>query len=65
MKISPTIIYTIIVSLGGFIFGFDASVISGTLNFIVTEFNLTSIEQGYVDSAPTLGAIIPTVTAGI
>ncbi|MFT6528978.1 MAG: sugar porter (SP) family MFS transporter [Psychrosphaera sp.] len=65
MKISPTIIYTIIVSLGGFIFGFDASVISGTLNFIVTEFDLTSIEQGFVVSAPTLGAIIATVTAGI
>lgn len=65
MKISPTIIYTIIVSLGGFIFGFDASVISGTLNFIVSEFNLTSIEQGFVVSAPTLGAIIATVTAGV
>jgi sugar porter (SP) family MFS transporter len=65
MKISPVVLYTIIVSLGGFIFGFDASVISGTLNFIVSEFNLSSIEQGLVVSAPTLGAIIATVTAGV
>lgn len=64
MKISPVVLYTIIVSLGGFIFGFDASVISGTLGFIVSEFNLSSIEQGFVVSAPTLGAIIATVTAG-
>ena len=65
MKISPIVLYTIIVSLGGFIFGFDASVISGTLNFITSEFNLTSIEQGFVVSAPTLGAIIATVSAGV
>lgn len=65
MKISPVVLYTIIVSLGGFIFGFDASVISGTLNFIVSEFSLSSIEQGLVVSAPTLGAIIATVTAGV
>ncbi len=65
MNISPALLYTIIVSLGGFIFGFDASVISGTLNFVVAEFNLSSIEQGLVVSAPTLGAIIATVTAGV
>ena len=65
MKFSPVLFYTVIVSLGGFIFGFDASVISGTVNFVVTEFELNAIEQGFVVSAPTLGAIIATLSAGI
>lgn len=65
MKISPVLLYTIIVSLGGFIFGFDASVISGTANYLTTEFQLNDIQLGFVFSAPTLGAIIATLSAGI
>ena len=61
---SPAFRYTLIVSLGGFIFGFDASVISGTVGFVVSEFNLTTLQQGLVVSAPTLGAILSTLTAG-
>lgn len=64
-KFPPMLKYALIVSLGGFIFGFDASVISGTVTFIVTEFNLNTLEQGLVVSAPTLGAIISTLTAGV
>lgn len=65
MKISPVLFYTIIVSLGGFIFGFDASVISGTQNYLINEFNLSELELGFVTSAPTLGAIIATLSAGV
>jgi predicted MFS family arabinose efflux permease len=56
--------YTIIVSLGGFIFGFDASVISGAIGFVATEFSLSTWQQGFVVSSPTLGGIIATITAG-
>ncbi|WP_371187909.1 sugar porter family MFS transporter [Thalassotalea maritima] len=65
MKLSPVLLYTIIVSLGGFIFGFDASVISGTANYLTNEFQLDDIQLGFVFSAPTLGAIIATLTAGV
>lgn len=64
MKLNPIIFYTVIVSLGGFIFGFDASVVSGTIGQITTEFGLSPIDQGLVVAAPTLGAIISTLTAG-
>lgn len=64
MTVSRVLFYTIFVSLGGFIFGFDASVISGAVNFIVAEFNLTPIELGFVVSAPTLGATIAIFAAG-
>ncbi len=62
--LSPTLCYTLIVSLGGFIFGFDASVISGAVGFVTTEFGLSAWQQGFVVSSPTLGAIIATLCAG-
>ncbi|QDP00334.1 sugar porter family MFS transporter [Thalassotalea sp. PS06] len=54
----------VIVSLGGFVFGFDASVISGVVNFVAVEFDLNEWEQGFVVSAPTLGAAIASLIAG-
>lgn len=65
MPISKVFLYTLCVSLGGFIFGFDASVISGAVNFIVEEFALTPIQLGFVVSAPTLGATIAILFAGL
>ena len=62
--LSPALIYTLIVSLGGFIFGFDASVISGTVGFVSREFDLTTWQQGMVVSAPTLGGILAMLVAG-
>ncbi len=56
--LSPSLYYTLIVSLGGFIFGFDASVISGAIGFIDAQFSLSEWEQGFVVSSPTLGALL-------
>lgn len=64
MRFNPVVMYTIIVSLGGFIFGFDASVISGTIGQISVEFGLDSVQQGAVVAAPTLGGILATISAG-
>ena len=41
-----TVKVALIVALGGFLMGFDASVISGVVSFIEPEFNLTKIELG-------------------
>lgn len=54
----------IVVSLGGFVFGFDASVISGVVGFVTTEFNLTPIQAGFVVAAPTLSGLIATPLMG-
>lgn len=64
MSYNPVVLFTIIVSLGGFIFGFDASVISGTIGQISAEFGLSNVQQGFVVAAPTLGGIVATVAAG-
>lgn len=60
-----TLYITFIVALGGFVFGFDASVIAGTVNFITETFSLTHWQQGIVVSAPTLGALIAMFFAGV
>jgi len=53
------------VSLGGFLFGFDASVISGVVGFIVPEFGLNEWQLGLVVGAPTLGGIIASMCGAL
>lgn len=48
----------LVVSLGGFVFGFDASVISGVVGFVSREYRLDVWQEGLVVSAPTLAAIL-------
>ena len=54
----------LIVALGGFLMGFDASVISGVNKFIEIEFDLTKIELGWAVSSLTLSATIAMLVAG-
>ncbi len=61
---SKSVYFAIVVALGGFVFGFDASVISGVRGFVATEFNLNDWQQGFVVSSPTLGAVVGTLFAG-
>jgi sugar porter (SP) family MFS transporter len=54
----------LIVALGGFLMGFDASVISGVVKFIEPEFNLTKIQLGWAVSCLTLTSTLAMMTAG-
>lgn len=56
--------YATIVAMGGFVFGLDAALISGTVNFIVQEFGLSDFELGTAVSAPGLGVLIALPFAG-
>ena len=51
-----------VISVGGFLFGFDASVISGVVGYIVPQFGLSDWELGLVVGAPTLGGIIASLS---
>ncbi len=55
---------SIIVALGGFLMGFDASVISGVVKFIEPEFNLSKIELGWAVASLSLTATFAMITAG-
>jgi len=54
----------LIVALGGFLMGFDASVISGVVKFIEPEFNLSKLELGWSVSSLTLTATLAMLLAG-
>lgn len=54
----PTLLrYALTVSLGGFLFGYDAAVISGAIGYLNAEFGLTPIQTGFVVAAPSMTAI--------
>ena len=59
-----TIQIALIVALGGFLMGFDASVISGVVKFIEPEFQLTKLELGWSVSSLTLTATLAMMVAG-
>ena len=54
----------LIVALGGFLMGFDASVISGVVGFIETEFSLSKIQLGWSVSSLALTATFAMMIAG-
>ncbi|MDX1530268.1 MAG: MFS transporter, partial [Rhodothermales bacterium] len=54
----------LIVALGGFLMGFDASVISGVVKFIEPEFNLTKLQLGWSVSSLTLTATLAMMISG-
>jgi len=54
----------LIVALGGFLMGFDASVISGVVTFIEPQFNLTNIQVGWAVASLTLTATIGMMLSG-
>jgi len=56
--------YAAVISLGGFLFGFDAAVISGVVGFVTREFGLNEWWVGAVVSAPSFAAIIAALTVG-
>ncbi|MDO9510926.1 MAG: sugar porter family MFS transporter [Bacteroidales bacterium] len=66
MKINNQYVFRIslIVALGGFLMGFDASVISGVIKFIEPEFNLSKLELGWAVSSLTLTATLAMIFAG-
>lgn len=59
-----TVFIALVVSLGGFLFGFDAGIISGVMQFAGPEFNLSDTQAGWVVSSPTFTATIAMLFAG-
>ena len=58
------ILIAFVVSLGGFLFGFDAGIISGVMSFAGPEFNLSEGQVGWVVSSPSFAAMIAMLFSG-
>ncbi len=54
----------LIVALGGFLMGFDASVISGVVGFIEPEFGLSKLQLGWAVGSLTLTATLAMLVSG-
>lgn len=58
------ILIAFVVSLGGFLFGFDAGIISGVMSYSGPEFDLSETQIGWVVSSPSFAAMIAMLFAG-
>lgn len=56
--------FAVIASLGGFLFGYDTAVISGTLAFVRTQFGLAATMEGWYVSSALVGCIAGVSAAG-
>lgn len=65
---SDQIIYvvwlSIVASLGGFLFGYDTAVISGTVDQVASQFNLDDITKGWYVGCALVGSIAGVMIAG-
>lgn len=57
---STTYLYLVCVvaALGGFLFGFDTAVISGTVSLVKNDFSLDAVSEGWFVSCALLGCIV-------
>jgi len=61
---SPVLWWSIIVSLGGLLFGFDTAVISGVEQSIQQLFQLSDLMHGFTIATALIGTIIGSFTSG-
>ncbi len=54
----------LIAALGGFLFGYDTAVISGTIGFVKTKFALSTAMEGWFVSSALVGCITGVAVAG-
>ncbi len=59
------VVICLISTLGGFLFGYDTAVISGTLSFVQAQFTMSSLMEGWFVGSALLGCIIGVGFAGI
>lgn len=55
---------TLVAAVGGFLFGFDTVVISGTNEMLVNLFKLTSTELGFTVASALIGTVIGSLISG-
>lgn len=54
----------LVAALGGFLFGFDTAVISGTISLVTRDFQLSAVGEGWFVSCALLGCIIGVAASG-
>jgi MFS transporter, SP family, arabinose:H+ symporter len=69
LKLNNNLFYVIFLSvvaaIGGFLFGYDAAVISGTIKYVTAQFALNTMEQGWYVGCALTGSIFGVSVAGV
>jgi SP family arabinose:H+ symporter-like MFS transporter len=60
-----SIIVSLAPAFGGLLFGYDTAVISGVIEPVRTQFNLSTVYEGWFVSCGLLGCIIGVLIAGL
>src|SRR5690606_27739907 len=58
------LLVSIVAALGGLLFGFDTAIISGTIPYITTYFNLGAYQLGWAVSSIIAGCVLGAAVAG-
>ena len=64
VNFSYLIFLSVVAALGGFLFGYDAAVISGTISQVTDRFSLDEIQVGWFVGCALIGSIIGVLMAG-
>ena len=64
INFSYLIFLSVVAALGGFLFGYDAAVISGTISQVTEQFGLDQIQTGWFVGCALVGSIIGVLFAG-
>lgn len=63
-NLNYVIFLSIVAAIGGFLFGYDTAVISGTIKSVSAQFNLDEIQKGWYVGCALVGSIFGVAIAG-
>lgn len=64
-NISNYVIFlSVVAALGGFLFGYDTAVISGTVSQVTAQFSLSTLQSGWYVGCALIGSIVGVIFAG-
>lgn len=65
INLQYSIFLAVVAALGGYLFGYDTAVISGTITQVSAQFNLDTISQGWYVGCALIGSILGVMCAGM
>jgi len=64
-NIGYVVFLSVVAALGGFLFGYDTAVISGTIDQVAAQYQLNPMQQGWYVGCALVGSIIGVLFAGV
>ena len=65
VNIGYLVFLSFVAALGGFLFGYDTAVISGTIAQVTVLFHLDTLQQGWNVGCALIGSIVGVLFAGV